>query len=854
MPRCGATFDENSLPPWTRGTSGGLGRNSQPGVSCGIGNKPTPALRDRCRCAPPLRRRGFSRGLSGMLDRSFKRSSSDRLWILLYLLTLFGIDGNAQSVDYARQVQPILHRRCAQCHGEEAPQGGLSLLTRAGMLKGGRNGPGIVPGSSQKSLLVQHLTGEKKPVMPMGQDPLPAAEIAVLKSWIDQGAAWDTAAPGATAWKPTLAPRKPAIPDMPGSFGNPVDRFTAAYFRQHGQGFSPLVDDAVFARRAYLDLWGLSPTPSQLAQFLNDSQPGKRERLVDALLGNRRNYSEHWISFWNDLLRNDEGVVYHGERQTITTWLLKALEDNLPYNQFVTALLNPEKPEDPRGYLIGVNWRGDVSASQIPPVQAAQNSAQVFMGVNLKCASCHDSFINQWKLRDSYGLASFFSEKELELVRCDVKLGETSQAKFLYPELGSIETTAPLATRRAAAARLMTLPENGRLTRTLVNRYWKKLFGRGLVEPVDDMDQQPWNEDLLDWLASDFADHAYDLKHLLRRILTSQTYQSPAVHSSTKEEKDYVFRGPLPRRMTAEQVMDVVSSVTGEWRVLEPKQGDTGAYSREWRLKSSALTRALGRPIRDQVFTTRNEEASTLQALELVNGEDLTYLLHRGAKRMLNELTPPPLNRFDSGAVAKGKVDFEIDISGARQLWLLTEDAGSYDRTLVVAGWADARLVGPAGEQPVVELVKDASAKSLRTASQLFSKSLVMPVSSSTVIDLEGKGFTKFRGSVGVDESSLRSDVSPRVRFFVFTEKPDPRRLVKVSGSEPVPFETRKFTVDELIGEVYQRLLSRNPSAQERAIARDFLTGPQQGKKISSDGLEDLLWSLCLLPEFQFIQ
>jgi hypothetical protein len=209
------------------------------------------------------------------------------------------------------------------------------------------------------------------------------------------------------------------------------------------------------------------------------------------------------------------GVVYHGERQTITTWLLKVLEDNLPYNQFVTTLLNPEKPEDPRGYLIGVNWRGDVSASQIPPVQAAQNSAQVFMGINLKCASCHDSFINQWKLRDSYGLASFFSEKELQLVRCDVKLGETAQAKFLYPELGSVETTAPLAVRRASAARLMTLPENGRLARTLVNRYWRKLFGRGLVAAVDDMDQQPWNADLLDWLASDFTDHGYDLKHLL---------------------------------------------------------------------------------------------------------------------------------------------------------------------------------------------------------------------------------------------------------------------------------------------------------------------------------------------------
>jgi len=774
---------------------------------------------------------------------------------ILFITGGFPVESNAQTVDYARDVQPILRRRCAQCHGEDSPQGGLNLLSRAAMLKGGKSGPAIVPGSSQTSLLVQHVTGEKKPLMPMGQDPLPAAEIAVLKSWIDQGAVWGAAAPAAAVWKPVLQPRRPAVPQLLGGSANPLDQFTAAYLRSKGQGLSSPVPDSVFARRVYLDLWGLVPTPGQLARFVDDTRRDKRERLLDSLLSNRKNYSEHWISFWNDLLRNDEGVIYHGERQSITMWLLKALEDNLPYNQFVSALLNPEKPDDPRGYLIGVNWRGDVSASQIPPVQAAQNSAQVFMGINLKCASCHDSFINQWKLRDSYGLASFFSEKELELVRCDVRLGETSQAKFLYPELGSVETTAPLAERRAAAARLMTLPENGRLTRTLVNRYWRKLFGRGLVEPVDDMDQQPWNTDLLDWLASDSADHGYDLNHLLRRILSSRTYQLPVVLSSTREVKDFVFRGPLPRRMTAEQVVDAVSSATGEWRALEPaKQGETGKFSREWRLKSSALTRALGRPIRDQVFTTRNEEASTLQALELVNGEDLTDLLHRGAKRIVGELTRPPANRFDSGAVGKAKVDFDIDISDARQLWLLTEDAGSYDRTLVVAGWADARLSGPSAEQPLAELVKGAVAKPLNIAGQPHSQSVVTPLPSGNVVDLAGKGFTRFRGSVGVDESSLRSDINPRVRFFVFTEKPDLRRLVKVSGGEPVTFESPRLNADALIDDLYLRLLSRKPNAREQAIGRDFLTGSKRGRKISSDGVEDLLWALCLTPEFQFIR
>src|SRR5207248_862193 len=210
----------------------------------------------------------------------------------------------------------------------------------------------------------------------------------------------------------------------------------------------------------YLDAWGLLPTPEQLAAFT-----GKRDALVRDLLANNTNYSEHWITFWNDLLRNEEGVNYAGTRKSITGWLLKSLQDNLPYNEFVSQLLNPphgvgaprppyevvpqilnpQDSSDPDGFLVGVNWRGDINASQTPVMQAAQNSAQVFLGVNLKCNSCHDSFISRWKLKDAYGLASFFSDDKLELVRCDVKLGEFAAMKFLYPELGGVDPSASLA-------------------------------------------------------------------------------------------------------------------------------------------------------------------------------------------------------------------------------------------------------------------------------------------------------------------------------------------------------------------------------------------------------------------------
>ena len=128
-----------------------------------------------------------------------------------------------------------------------------------------------------------------------------------------------------------------------------------------------------------------------------------------------------------------KGVNYYSEtasRKSISGWLLAALESNLPYDQFVSELLNPSAAEDPDGFLVGVNWRGTVSASQTPAMQAAQNAAQIFLGINLKCNSCHDSFISKWKLRDAYALASYFSpEEKLQLYRCDIAQQEYARRR-----------------------------------------------------------------------------------------------------------------------------------------------------------------------------------------------------------------------------------------------------------------------------------------------------------------------------------------------------------------------------------------------------------------------------------------
>jgi len=399
------------------------------------------------------------------------------------------------------------------------------------------------------------------------------------------------------------------------------------------------VSDAVFARRVSLDLVGLPPTTEQLGKFLNDSRTDRREQLIQTLLDDNRKFTEHWLTFWNDLLRNNYiGVGYiEGGRKQITGWLYQSIFVNKPYDQFVRELISPT-PES-EGFINGIKWRGRVNASQVREVQFAQNLSQVFLGINMKCASCHDSFINNWKLKDAYGLAAVVAQEPLEIHRCDKPTGEEATAAFLFPELGDIDSAAPREQRLDQLAKLLTHPENGRFTRTVVNRLWQRLMGRGLVHPVDDMDILPWNADLLDFLAVDLADHQYDLKHTIQLIVSSAAYQSHCEITSEESlnTKEYVFRGPIARRMTAEQFFDAIWRITGTApEAAVAPVGDRGEEPvRAGLVNSSLLMRSLGRPNREQIVTTRPAVLSTLQSLDLSNGEEFHDLLLQGAENLL---------------------------------------------------------------------------------------------------------------------------------------------------------------------------------------------------------------------------
>ncbi len=772
-----------------------------------------------------------------------------RAWLLLTICSV----ALAADVDFTRDVHPILAEHCFACHGGDKRSGGLSLRDYAEALKGGRSGPVILPGHGAASLILKRVSATTSPMPPVGQRLNPA-EIAIIRSWIDSGARETAQGPAArTPWIAKLELPKPDLPQ--GTSQLPVDRFVNAYLQKHGLAMQSAVSDRLFARRAYLDIWGLLPSPDQLASFVNSPDAAKRSHLVETLLGNNRNYAEQWISFWNDLLRNDEGVNYAGTRKSITPWLYQALADNMPYDRFVSKLLDPAQKGDPDGFLLGVNWRGDINASQTPLMQAAQNSAQVFLGVNLKCNSCHDSFISKWKLKDAYALAAFFADDErLELVRCDNKTGQFTSANFLYPELSASEPLNTPAGRKSAVAHMFTDTRNGRMPRTIVNRVWARLLGRGLVADVDDMDGEPWSPELLDWLASDFVEHGYDLKYLIATIMTSQAYQLPAVHRSAKEIKDYVFEGPEVRRMTAEEFADALSAVTGEWPIYVPPQRTQGVYSRQWRMPSSPLTRGLGRPIRDQVYTERDQDATTLQELELVNGETLRHNLARGAKRMLDQLPPAPPNLFDSGRVTSKPVTVDIEISEVSELRLLTVDQGSYSPERVLPAWIDAVLIGANGETPVSALQPKSgqfTKAPITLGERTHVDALQTTLPSELIYDIHGVGYTRLRATVGLDDACRKDDISPGVRFFVFKDKPDPERLVRVDSITPVPPLPLAVAKEQLISNLFQYMLGRPPSRGERRLATATLSG--SGVKIKSEGLADLLWAIAMQPEFQLI-
>ncbi len=555
---------------------------------------------------------------------------------------------STQQQELIVQVKGIFAHNCYKCHSSQKVKGELRLDQKHMAMKGGEDGPVIIPGKPEESDMIRRLLlprNDDESMPPKGKS-IHKEEIELLSYWIAQGAPWPDSAGKSTEYRVAkLEPRNPTLPaSSAGKFANPVDRWVDDYFTKNNIEWPQVVDDRLFLRRVYFDIIGILPTPEEQEKFMTDSRDDKRSIWIKELLNRNDDYAMHWLTFWNDALRNDytgTGYITNG-RYNITDWLYKSLQTNKPYDQFVKELINPTK--ESKGFIEGISWRGVVNASQTTQLQAAQNVSQVLLGLNLKCASCHNSFISDWKLEDAYAFANIFSDSTLEINRCDKPTGKMAGTRILWKELGTIDSTANRTEKLKQLSEYLTQPANGRLYRTIVNRMWAQLLGRGLVEPVDAMDNEPWSQDLLDWMSTYFTEHNYDLKELVYLITTSKTYQLTSIgvqDANLIAGNNFKFNGRLRKRISAEQFSDAVSSI------LAPVFSDSALkynpfgkskfnqsnqpFVRASLVANNTFLTALGRPNRETVTTTRDSQANLLQALELTNGVKFNQVLTKGA-------------------------------------------------------------------------------------------------------------------------------------------------------------------------------------------------------------------------------
>jgi hypothetical protein len=432
----------------------------------------------------------------------------------------------------------------------------------------------------------------------------------------------------------------PEVPRVDAPVFNPIDAFIAARWSSAPAGPEPQVcDDATFLRRVYLDVIGVIPTPAEVNRFLaSPAKDSKREKLVDQLLGRSADYAAHWTAFWEDALASQNVLAQGGilTRGNYRQWLLESFESNRPFDVMVAELLDPtmprrHKPEDKE--VLGTTYAIQYVRNEDHTVtlQTAANVGQVFLGTSMKCASCHDHFENtEWPQDRFLAFAGLFAQTDLERIRCEQHTGQVIAAKFPFDLPGASQVVPTgIDGRLHLAAQLVTDPASPRFARTIVNRLWKRYLGLGLFEPADDfrLDASPSHPELLNWLAHDFLAHDCDLKHTIRLILTSRTYQlryDPALEDRfdiTKKSATRYYRSPSLRRLTAEQVLDSVRVAT------------SGAFVPAERCfldaRSTALQRALGRPAsRNEITTSRPDDVAVVQSLELVNGGELHEMVY----------------------------------------------------------------------------------------------------------------------------------------------------------------------------------------------------------------------------------
>lgn len=413
-----------------------------------------------------------------------------------------------------------------------------------------------------------------------------------------------------------------------------IDRLVMQKLAALGLKPSGRSSDTDFLRRAYLDVIGLLPTPEEVRTFVADRDPKKREKLVDALLA-RPEYVDFWTMRWGDLLRSSRRILSEKGMYTFHHWIRQSVAENKPWDQFARELLlagGSTYEEGPANFFR--------MASK--PEELAEATSQVFLGVRIQCARCHNHPYEKWTQNQYWQMAAFFAQMkakkgdgERELLVYASNSGEVKHPKTQKNVTPCALDSSPIpmtyrGDRREALVNWLTSPRNPFFARILVNRIWRHFMGRGLAEPVDDMrvTNPPSNEALLDWLAQDFVQHGYDLKYLIRSIMRSETYQRSA-EPAHGNERDTRYYSHYPfKRLGAEQLMDAIASATG----VPEKFNGYPAGIRAAQLPDTAVPsyflELFGRPARNTTCECeRSDEPNLGQVLHLMNNAGINAKL-----------------------------------------------------------------------------------------------------------------------------------------------------------------------------------------------------------------------------------
>ena len=392
---------------------------------------------------------------------------------------------------------------------------------------------------------------------------------------------------------------------------------------------SELCSDEVFIRRVSIDLTGLPPQPDDVRSFLKDETPTqeKRAALIERLLASPE-YVQRWTHKWADLLQCNSKFLGQKGVWLFRSWIEQSIAENKPYDQFVRELLTAEGSvyQNPAASYYRISRDSST---------AVENTTQLFLGVRFSCNKCHDHPFERWTQNQYYELAAYFSDVARkngrlpgdEIVYTSLNPAPVTHPKTMAPIDPSVpfgEETGESRNLREALANWMTSADNPLFARSAVNRVWSYFMGRGIIEPVDDVraSNPPSNPELLDALVDEFVSKGFDMRQVMRTIVNSRAYQQSVKTNRWNEDDARNFSRAMPKRLTAEQLLDAISEAAGSRPKFPGLPSDFRAVQLpDSRIESDGFLKLFGRPERETVCECeRADEVSLAHAMNLING------------------------------------------------------------------------------------------------------------------------------------------------------------------------------------------------------------------------------------------